>query len=301
MRNDEQRTATGNLVSVVVATHNMGPYLPETIDSILAQDYSDFEIIVIDDGSDDETDEVLASYRESLRIKSVKQANQGQAVAKNRGIAESHGKYVAFCDADDTWRVDKLSLQVPCLATDERIGVVFSDVIHIDSAGKPLPKPEVRRVGGRITADLLVDNFIPFSSAIARRDILEEKGGFDERLAMSIDYDLWLRISVDYLFHYVPEPLMNYRIWEGQMSHRKGKRLDNFFEMFERFLDTWPDAVTEKEKRIAWSHSLVTRGRWHASEGHKGEAWRDYRKAISCDYQSVRLWKSVVRLFLGAK
>jgi len=297
----EQKETIDNLVSVVVATYNMGAYLPETLDSILAQDYPDLEIIVVDDGSTDETDAALAPYGDSPRVRVVKQVNQGQATAKNRGIAESRGRYVAFCDADDTWRADKLSLQVPCFAVDERTGVVFSDITHVDSEGNTLPRPEVRRVGGRITADLLVDNFIPFSSAIVERDILIKMGGFDERLAMSIDYELWLRISVDHLFHYVPEPLMNYRIWEGQMSHRKGKRLDNFFEMFERFLEKWPDAVTEQEKRIAWSHSLVTRGRWHASERRTREAWRDYRTAMSYHFQSSRLWKSVVRLFLGAK
>lgn len=287
------------LVSVVTATYNMAGYIAETLDSILAQDYPHLESIVIDDGSTDDTAEVLAPYEAAGKVRVVRQQNAGQTVAKNRGIAESRGEFVAFCDADDTWRADKLSKQVAAFRQDADIAVVFSDINTIDGNGDPYDMPPMKRVGGRITAALLVDNFIPFPSSIVRASVLEEVRGFDESLSMSIDYDLWLRISLRYSMHYIPEPLANYRIWEGQMSKKMGERLDNFFRLLERFLAAHPDCATEAEKDRAWAHALVTRGYWHAREGRKIQALEDYGRAMRYRFRDERLWRRVGALVLG--
>jgi hypothetical protein len=157
----------------------------------------------------------------------------------------------------------------------------------------------MRRVGGRITAELLIDNFIPFPTSIVRADVLADVGGFDESLSMSIDYDLWLRISVEHPMHHIPEPLANYRIWEGQMSKRLGERLNNFLRLLERFLAVHPDCVTEAEKDRAWAHFFVTRGHWHAREGRKADALRDYGKAMSHRILDERLWRRIGALVLN--
>lgn len=287
------------LVSVVTATYNMAGFIAETLDSILAQEYPNLESLVIDDGSTDNTAEVLAPYVATGRVRVIRQENAGQTVAKNRGIAESRGEFVAFCDADDTWRPDKLTKQVAAFAQDENIAVVFSDIHYMDGDGAPYEIQPMQRVGGRITAELLCDNFIPFPSSIARASVLEEVGGFDETLSMSIDYDLWLRISVRYLLHYIPEPLASYRIWEGQMSKKMGERLENFFRLLERFLSENPDCVTQADKDRAWAHVLVTRGQWHAEEGRKGEAWADYRRALGYRFFDERAWRRVAALLLN--
>ncbi|MCK5878600.1 MAG: hypothetical protein KAH24_02405, partial [Holophagae bacterium] len=124
-------------------------------------------------------------------------------------------------------------------------------------------------------------------------------GGFDESLTMSIDYDLWLRISLDHLIHYIPEPLANYRIWEGQMSKKMGERLDNFFQLLERFLDAHPDCVTKAEKDRAWAHVLVTRGQWHSQEGRKTAALGDYGRAMKYRFFDERLWRRLGALVLN--
>lgn len=286
------------LVSIITATYNMAGYIGETLDAILAQDYPHFESIIIDDGSTDNTMEVLEPYLRDPRVRVVQQANAGQTVAKNRGLAEARGEFIAFCDADDTWREDKLTMQIPHF-DDPDVGVVFSDIICVDGEGKVIDIPPMKRVGGRVTAPLLVDNFVPFPTSVARASVLEEADGFDEKLTMSIDYDLWLRISVNHLFAYVEEPLANYRIWEGQMSNKTGERLDNFFKLLERFLADNPDVVTQAEKDEAWAHVYVTRGEWHSTEGRKSDAFNDYGKAMKLKFFDERLWRRVASLVLN--
>lgn len=290
-------TPVTGLVSVVTASYNMGGYITETIDSILGQDYPHVESIVVDDGSTDDTAQVLERYRDDPRVRVVRQANAGQTVAKNRGIAEARGEFIAFCDADDTWRRDKLALQVRRF-DDPRVAVVYSDIECVDGQGRPLAYYDIEHFEGRVTAQLLIDNFVPFPTAVVRASVLLAAGGFDESLSMSIDYDLWLRISVDHRFAFVPERLANYRIWEGQMSKKTGERLENFMRLLDRFLEAHPGVVTRREIDRAYAHVYVTSGYWHAREGRRGDAWRSYRAALLRDPLAVRMWKRVVSLAL---
>jgi glycosyltransferase involved in cell wall biosynthesis len=280
------------LISIITATYNMAEYIGETLDSILAQDYPDIESIVIDDGSTDNTLEVLKPYLQDPRVRLIQQANAGQTVAKNRGISEAQGEFVAFCDADDTWRQDKLSKQIPAFE-DNEVAVAFSDINFMDGEGQVFDSKHMKRVGGQITAPLLIDNFIPFPTSIVRAAVLDEVGGFDKNLTMSIDYDLWLRISVDYRFAYIEEPLANYRIWEGQMSKRLGERLENFNQLLQRFFATYPDVVKKKEMKIAWAHFYVTRAYWNSGEGRLGKAVADYSRAMRLHFFDRRLWHHV--------
>lgn len=286
------------LVSVVTASYNMGRYIGQTLDSVLGQDYPQVESIVVDDGSTDDTPAVLARYAGDPRVRVIRQSNAGQTVAKNHGIAAARGEFVAFCDADDIWEPQKISRQLPRFRSDSAVAVVFSEISCIDGDGAPLALPLIGRHEGRVTARLLIDNFVPFPTAVVRAAVLREMGGFDESLSMSIDYDLWLRISTRYRFAYVPEKLARYRIWEGQMSKRMGERLDNFERLLERFLADNPGVVTPREIARAYAHFLVTRGSWHSEEGRRSDAWRDYREALRRDPLSSRMWKCIVSLGL---
>lgn len=297
MNRSGQAPVESGLVSVVTAAYNMGRYIEETLDSILTQDYPQIESIVVDDGSTDDTAEVLRRYANDPRVRVVRQANAGQTVAKNRGIAEARGEFIAFCDADDTWRRDKLKLQIPRFA-DPRVAVVYGDIECVDGAGRVLPYHDIRHFEGRITAQMLMDNFVAFPTAVVRSTVLRGLGGFDESLSMSIDYDLWLRISVDHEFAFVPERIANYRIWEGQMSKRTGERLDNFFRLLDRFLAGNPGVVSKRDIDRAYAHAFVTRGYWSAGEGRRADAWRDYRSALLRDPLTPRLWRCVAALGL---
>ncbi|HEV7986677.1 MAG TPA: glycosyltransferase, partial [Steroidobacteraceae bacterium] len=201
-----------DLVSVVIATYNMGRYLPQAVQSVLAQTYANVEVQIVDDGSSDDTGQVVRLWERDERVRVHRQSNGGQAQARNRGIALSRGPYVAFLDADDEWLPQKLSRQMP-LFENPQVGVVYSEYECIDGEGRALPKPPTRMYRGRITTELLIDNFVSFQTAVVRRECLERHGAFDESVRMGDDYDLWLRLSAHYEFDFVPEATVHYRIW----------------------------------------------------------------------------------------
>ncbi len=289
------------LVSVVTATYNMGRYVREAVDSVLAQDWPALEVIVVDDGSTDDTAAALAAYEGEPRVRVIRQANAGQTAAKNAGLRAARGAYVGFCDADNAWLPGKLARQVPLLEAAPAAAVAYGDIVLMDSDGRPLPAPPVRRHGGRITRHLLLENFVTFNTALVRRRVLEELGGFDASLRMAIDYDLWLRISTRWEFLYLPEPLARYRIWGGQMSHRTDERFANFLRLFERFLAAHPDCVTPAEARRAWAVNYAQRGRSLAERGRRREALADFWRAFRYRPQEPLVWKSVARLLVGGR
>lgn len=276
----------------------MAKYLPETIESVLSQDYPALEHIIVDDGSTDDTQQVLAAYVDEPRVKVMTQANAGQTVTKNRGWRAARGELIAYLDADDAWLPGKLAKQVPCF-DDPEVAVSYGRMIYVDGEGEPLPIEPMKAYDGRITAELLVDNFVSFPTIVVRRSVLEEVGGFDESLSMSIDYDLWLRISVDHEFRLVDEPLARYRIWEGQMSHRTGERLDNFFRLLDRFFTEHPDVVSESDRKRGYAHSYVTRAHWLLGEGRKTEALADIRRALGMRPHDRRAWRTLAKALTG--
>lgn len=289
------------MVSVVIATYNMARYVQGAVNSVLAQDYPSVEIIIVDDGSSDDTPQVLSCYINDPSVIIITQKNMGQAFAKNRGIKEARGEYIAFCDADDTWIENKLTSQIPLFDKQNRIAVVYGDILIMDSKGNVISAPPMRRYNGKITCHLLVDNFIPFTSAVVRRSVIDEMGGFDESLLMGIDYELWLRISVKYEFVYVAKPLACYRMWEGQMSRQVEERFDNYFLFLKRFLATYPGIVSANDVRKAWAHTFVSRGLWRYSLRQKKLALWDLGRAFRYRPFDYRLWKSFVKFLIGRR
>lgn len=251
------------LVSVVMATFNMGQYLCQAVDSVLNQTFRDLDVHVIDDGSTDGTGELMARYAHDPRVHYCWQKNSGQTRAKNAGIANSRGQFVAFCDADDFWLPDKLARQLPLLEGSSKVGVVYSRRQRILASGQPMAERDEGPVfSGDVTAELFKTNFIPFGTAVVRRQCLEDLGGFDERYRMGIDWDLWLRISTRYEFQFVDAITYMYRVWPGQMSNNWRGRYEAAFRIMEKFLNDYPTAVPESVVKRAYAHSYAERGRY---------------------------------------
>jgi glycosyltransferase involved in cell wall biosynthesis len=208
-------------LSVVIPAFNAARHVSQAVDSALQQTFRDVEIVVVDDGSTDDTLARLAPYGERIRI--VRQANAGVALARNAGSAAARGRYVAFLDADDVWQPDKTHRQLEALAQepDARASYTAFQLVADDLTPK-----EVRRTvrQGSLVEDLLcLGNVVGTpSTVVCERDLLREVGGFDPDLSLGADWDLWLRLSVRTPFAYVDEPLVLYRVHEANMSRDVG-------------------------------------------------------------------------------
>lgn len=201
-------------ISVIIPTYNTAKYLPEAIESVLAQTYTDLELIVIDDGSTDNTKEVVAPFLD--RIEFIETENYGPSKARNRAIRESSGEYVAFLDADDFWYPDKLDRQMTLFSKNRQYSLLHSDASetrpYLSQEDSTWFSGKKHIKAGLAFSELLKQCFIILSSVIVKRECLERVGVFDEKLKCWEGYDLWLRIAFKYQIGFVNAPLYMRRI-----------------------------------------------------------------------------------------
>lgn len=289
------------LVSVVIASYNMANYLPLAVRSALAQTYKHIEVLIVDDGSTDNTGEVAKHLLDDHRVRYIVQQNKGQAVAKNCGIRESSGEFIAFLDADDMWMPEKLDTQIPLFFHSKTLGVVYAKLKYIDEKGKELlERPDNYMLfRGRVSNPLFIRNFIRFGTAVVRRECFDRLGGFKEYLRMGIDYDLWLRFSTQYEFDYVDQPLLCYRVWSGQMSNNCKGRYLNGIEIMKIFLEDFPKLVDKKIQNEAWAHTYVGFGQCLRDVDKKiGPALNLYMRALWHKPTYLPAWRAIVRATL---
>jgi glycosyltransferase involved in cell wall biosynthesis len=273
-------------VSVVMTCYKYAHYLPQAIDSVLGQSYGNVEVVMVNDGSPDNTDEVMQPYLRDPRVVYIKQENSGQAIAKNNGIKAATGDFIAFLDADDAWDLRKLELQMPLFA-DPEVGIVYSGMSYMDEDGKPIAGPPVQPMSmpraGRITEALFVDNIVPFSAAVVRRECFEACGMMDTSYRMAIDWDLWLRMSVRYKFDFVAEPLLRYRLGHaGQMSKNLHVREGDTMRIMQNFLASNPGLLPRRLVRWVMAYSYCLRG----YRNRRTDGW----KSLRCYLQAIR-WR----------
>jgi glycosyltransferase involved in cell wall biosynthesis len=231
-------------VSVVIPTYNCGRFLPQALDSVLAQTMAPQEIIVVDDGSKDDTQSRLAPYQP--RIRYLYHENQGPSPTRNRGIQEAGNEIIAFLDADDVWHPRKLELQMAAIGQHSDLGMLGTQAFDwpanafpgIDDT-HPLPLVPVS------WSQLVVKNRFITSSVLVRRQLLEKTGGFDAELRGPEDFDLWLRIAERSPVANLPLLLTGYRIVPGSLSNQA----DSFLACGLQILDNL-------DKRGVWQ------GRW---------------------------------------
>lgn len=287
------------LVSVVIATYNMARYLPFAIRSVLRQTYKNLEVMVVDDGSTDDTLEVMAPFLDDTRVRYVVQENKGQAAAKNRGVRESRAAFIAFLDADDMWALNKLELQLPLFSRSETVGVVYSRYICIDEMGRELSRDNIELFRGRVSGPLLIRNFIGFGTSIVKKECFDRLGCFKENLRMGIDYDLWLRFSTRYDFDYTDQPLLYYRLWSGQMSKNVKARYMNGVLIMKEFLREFPGVVDKKTENEAWAHTFVGFGQCvHEVDNQFGSAFNLYMRALRHKPNYLPAWRAIINAAL---
>jgi len=288
------------LISVVIPCYKAARTLPETLASVLSQDYTRFEIIAVDDGSPDGTADVLAGYGD--RIDTVSIANSGgPARPRNVGIERARGELVALLDADDTMLPGKLASQAAVFAARPEVDLVCTDFRQVDTDGNTLKKSFLaeydgfRRLlrpsgltdvsllsGQELHDELLRGNFVGTSSVMARRDRLREVGCFDETLRNGDDIDLWLRLAHDgAVFAFLDRPCHAYRVNGAGISSGGWRRFPSVIRVRERALERVTDPVMRRliedkllNMRLGYAWGL--RG-----EGRYGEALPAYREAIA--------------------
>jgi glycosyltransferase involved in cell wall biosynthesis len=253
-------------VSVVIATYNYARYLPAAVESALRQTLPSLEVVIVDDGSTDATPRVVRPLLTDPRVYYHRKAHAGVAAAKNAGVSLSQAPLVAFLDADDVWMPPKLARQAALFRADPGLGVAYTRRWLIDQRGRRLEYEQPPLFRGRVLNHLFRTNFVCFSSAMVRRDVLDEAGPFDEGLALAVDYDLWLRVALRHRFDYVDEPLVEYRTGHANLSSRSEERLATALRVMHRFLDEFggrevldPAAIRFAEAETCYHIGLARR------------------------------------------
>lgn len=278
-------------VSAIVPIYNGMAYLPATIDNLLKQTYSDFEVVIVNDGSTDNIVEWVSQIQDP-RVRLISQANQGLAKTRNRGIQESTGKYLAFLDADDLWDASKLAKQVEVLDKKPEVGLVYSWVSYIDSQEVLSGRTVCPQFQGDVWQEIVTRNLIECGSVpMVRRSCLEEVGLFDEELSLlnvGEDWDMWIRIAARYAFWVIPEPLVYYRQLPGSASKNYELVAKSFRAVIEKAFKDAPLELLHLRNK-SYGNSYLTLG-WKAIQSQD----RDYRRANYCRIQACKHYPQIL-------
>ena len=205
-------------VSVVIPTYNRAEYISAAIQSVLDQTYTDYEIIVIDDGSTDDTQNVVVRFSDQVRY--IRQENAGSSAARNRGIQAARGELIAFLDSDDVFLPTKLQKQVAFMQAYPEVGLLHTQYVDVDAEGNILFTYPVDHVQGDIYRQLLPACPILTSTVMMPKKVFETVGEFDVALPMAQDIDMWIRVAKTYPVGAIPETLTHY------LKHQSNKPRD---------------------------------------------------------------------------
>lgn len=270
-------------VSVVIAAYNASRWIVETLESVLVQDFTDLEIVLVDDGSIDDTAQIVARYGKLVRY--IYKSNGGQPSARNTGIRAAKGEFIAFLDADDLWTKEKLRLQLNLL-NETRVAWTYSDAfVFDDESGNLMHRAGklFRLYDGDILKPLFLGNFILSPTPVVRRSVFEQVGYFDEDEAVHIgeDWYMWLRIAARYPVGLVPEPLAHYRIHTQSMTGGANllPRLNGYLAVIERMVAREPERLGPLKNR-AIANAYVAIGRIMIRQGDRMQARKMFVKAL---------------------
>jgi glycosyltransferase involved in cell wall biosynthesis len=296
------------LISVIVPVYNGALTIRETLESVLQQSCGDFELLVIDDGSIDETIAVVQSITDP-RIHCFPESNAGVAVSRNRGIARAKGQYLAFLDADDLWTVDKLADQLRALEQNPLAAVAYSWTDYIGETGQWLKAGGRPRWQGQVYEQMLVRCFLENgSNPLIRATALATIGGFNPAMVPGEDWDLYLRLAQRYEFAVVPKAQILYRQRAGSASSNIRQMEQAGVKAIDRAFAATPEALQPlKAEALADFSSYLfhraTIGPLHQVQGGAAlrNLWRCYRAQPSfvLKIRKQLMLKAVVGLFLA--
>jgi hypothetical protein len=285
-------------ISVIIPVFNLRDFVADAIDSVLGQTLpaSEIEVVVVDDGSTDGSSEVVARYVPRVRL--VRQANRGLSGARNTGIRESSGAFLAFLDADDRLLPEKFAAQLAVFEARSELGLVYTGVRHVDEARRPLPQRGWSTVEGDVLPRLVLGNLIHPVTVLVRRDPVERAGGFDETLRSAEDWDLWLRLSrAGVLWGCVDRPLAEYRVRHDAMHQNPGRMAESCHRVLDKlFADPTLPPVIASLRPLAYQQAALVAACDHYRSGDRagGAAW--FRRAAAAR-PSFLTEPAAIRLF----
>jgi glycosyltransferase involved in cell wall biosynthesis len=254
------------LISVIITNYNYGRYLRQAIDSALAQTYPSVEVIVVDDGSQDDSADVARSYGERVRF--IAQKNQGVSVARNRGVEESSGEFVAFLDADDIWFPYKLEKQAGRLLSDPELGLVHCGIQEIDGDGARLDKV-IQGMEGWVAKEMLLFERPVIhslgSTGLIRRIAFDSVGGFDPDLSTSADWDFCYQVALRQRIGFIAEPLVYYRVHSSNMHSNIKLMEHDVMICYRKAFDTTDPALLAIRRRSYGNIHMVLAGSYFQS------------------------------------
>ena len=228
-----QRTGPENImenrvpqITVIIPTYNRVGFLEEAVNSVLDQTCQDFELIVVDDGSTDHTEDLAEKFGRAQFLRLEK--NSGVSHARNYGLSFARGRYICFLDSDDLWKKSKLKNQVCWMESHPDCQISYTDEVWVRKGVRVNPMNKHKKYGGDIFRYCLPLCIVSPSSAMLRTSLLKEVGGFDESLEVCEDYDLWLRISSRHPFHFIRDKLIVKRGGHNGQLSQKHWGMDRF-------------------------------------------------------------------------
>lgn len=278
-------------ISVIIPTYNHAAYVVSCLESVSAQTVRPFEIIVVNDGSPDNTKEVLAPYAKDGTIRYIHQENRGQAFARNTGLKHSRGKYIAFLDDDDLWPVDALATHVRALDTDEQCVLSYGPAQYFtDLPDLHSPPPLFRYPSGWCLDNFLMQNWISSpGQTLIRRSALTAAGGLDSAIWGCDDYDLYIRLARLGTFNFNRNWSLFYRQHTGNASHRIGSLYRNAARVRRKHLGVIP---TPSQFGI-WYHNFFNTRCTYSDRFHRAavESYKNgaRRRALALFLRSVLL------------
>lgn len=283
-------------VSVITPTFNRADFIGTAIQSVMDQDYTDFELLIVDDGSTDDTGDRLQPWLKDDRVHCIQQVNQGQSHARNRALEAARGEFICFLDSDNAWVPGKLAMQVAFLDEHPQVDVIYGDNVLINEAGKETSRDNMKRHSGFIAFQMLKDNCVAMNTTMARRRCFDEMGGMSGKRRVADDYDLWLRFSARYRFHYMPEYLAYYRVMEQQISSDKTARFETNEAIIRDFREQFPDVLPRKRFDEAFMFFYTRKARYLAASGQRSHAWREILTALRHRPLSKVAWRGIAAI-----
>jgi glycosyltransferase involved in cell wall biosynthesis len=220
-------------VSICIPTYNRKDYLKETLDSVFAQTYKDYEVVIVDDGSTDGTETMVKSAGYPLRY--YWQENRGDAASRNKLLELARGEFITFLDSDDLLMPDAVERMMKIMEAEGGDVIVYGPYLRIDENGNVYGRCMRKLYSGYIASHLFQNILVHSCGSMLPQSVLQEAGGFDETLAVCSDYDLWLRLSLKYRFIALPEPTFKRRRHSGNLSKGSFANRKIELEVLEKF------------------------------------------------------------------